>query len=202
MTQSPLHKLSPKDELDDSSLLHALIDSLPNHVYVKDAEGRYVLNNLRHAKALGTASPEEVAGKTAFDFFPRELAQQYRADEQKIIRSGQPLIDKEEPSVDEEGNEKWHSTTKVPLRDESGKVIGLVSVTRDITERKELEELERTLAILVETAYSSGTVYAHVAESWMLTGKKALWTTSNEAQSGSWTPLCVTNSKNSMERSR
>ncbi len=62
MSQSFLHKLSAKDALDDSSLLRTLIDSLPEQVYVKDAEGRYVLSNLAHARALGAISTEEVTG--------------------------------------------------------------------------------------------------------------------------------------------
>src|SRR5215210_3675193 len=140
MSQSFLHKLSAKDVLDDFSLLRTLIDVLPEQVYVKDTEGRYVLNNLAHLRALGAASPEEIAGKSDFDFYPKELAERYRADEREITRSGRPLIDKEEPSVDGEGNERWHSTTKVPLRDGDGEIVGLLGVTRDETERRLAEE--------------------------------------------------------------
>ena len=134
-----LHNLSAEDGLDDSSLLRTLIDSLPEQVYIKDTEGRYVLNNIAHVRALGAASPEEVTGKSDFDFYPKELAERYRADEQEIIRSDLPLVDKEEPSENEEGNRSWHSITKVPLRDGSGEMVGLVGVTRDVTEHKEAE---------------------------------------------------------------
>jgi PAS domain-containing protein len=71
MTQSFPRKLGSKDALDDSSLLRTLVDSLPEQVYVKDTEGRYVLSNLAHARALGAASPEEVTGRSGFDFFPK-----------------------------------------------------------------------------------------------------------------------------------
>ncbi len=139
MTQNPLDKLFAKDELDNSGLLRNLMDSLPDDIYVKDTNGQYVLNNLSHVKALGASSSEEVAGKSDFDFYPKELAERYRTDEQEIMSSGRPLVGKEERSVNQEGNERWHSTTKVPLRDESGKVVGFVGMTRDITEQKTLE---------------------------------------------------------------
>ena len=140
MTNMPLRKPSPRDRLDDSSLLRTLVDSLPDQVYVKDTEGRYLLNNLEHAKALGVASPEEIAGKTDSDFYPSQLVERYRADEREVVGLGLPLVDKEEPSVDEEGNERWHATTKVPLRDGNGEIVGLAGLTRDITERKWAEE--------------------------------------------------------------
>jgi diguanylate cyclase (GGDEF)-like protein/PAS domain S-box-containing protein len=140
MTRGHLHKLSPKDELDDPSLLRILIESLPDQAYVKDTESRYVLNNVAHVRALGASSPDEVAGKTDADFYPEEIAERYRADEQEILLSGRPLIDREEPGEDEEGNRRWHSITKVPLRDGDGKIMGLLGITRNITERKETEE--------------------------------------------------------------
>ncbi len=115
MTQRFLHKLSAEVALVDSSPLRTLINGLPDQVYVKDTEGRNDLNNLAHVRALGFESPEEVTGKTDFDFYPKELAERYRADEQEILRSDRSLVDHEEPRVDKEGNRRWQSTTKVPL---------------------------------------------------------------------------------------
>ena len=135
MTQNTLHKLWANDALDDFSLLRTLIDSLPEQVYVKDVEGRYVLNNFAHVRALGAASPEEVAGKSDFDFYPEELAERYRADEREVIRSGRALVNSEEPSQDEEGNKRWHSITKVPLRDGSGRP-GQVVVMDNLSSHK------------------------------------------------------------------
>ena len=143
MTRSPVRGQSAKDLLDDPALLRTLLDGVPDHVYVKDTESRYVFNNAGHVKALGAKSPEEAIGKTDFDFYPKELARRYRANERELLRSGRPLVDREEPSVDGVGNERWHSTTKVPLRDGNGEIVGLVGVTRDVTERKRAIEARR-----------------------------------------------------------
>ncbi len=140
MTQNPLRDLSEKYGLDTSNLLHALVDDLPDQVYVKDTEGRYLFNNAKHVEALGAVSSEEVAGKSDFDFYPKELAERYRADEEEVVKSGQPLVCREEPSVDEDGNKTWHLSMKVPLRNGSGEIVGLVGMTRDVTERKRAEE--------------------------------------------------------------
>src|SRR5262249_52536692 len=82
-----------------------------------------------------------VVGKTDFDFLPRELAAPYHADEQALIASGEPLRDREEPSIDPDGGPRWLLTTKVPVRDAGGSVVGLVGISHDITQRKLAEEL-------------------------------------------------------------
>jgi PAS domain S-box-containing protein len=140
-------------------LLHALIGNLPDYIYVKDAEGRFLLTNDAHALFLGLRSPEEAIGKTDFEFSPRDLAERYQADERQIIESGRPFVDRVEPVVDAAGRRRWVSTSKVPLRDGQGRVVGLVGMSRDITEAQRateaLRENERRLRSLVETAPSS-----------------------------------------------
>jgi PAS domain S-box-containing protein len=120
--------------------LRTLIDNLPDHIYIKDAEGRYVVDNVAHQRFVGATTPEEVLGKTVFDLFPAELAARYAADDEAIVRSGEPLINREEPIVDRGGAARWLWTTKVPLRDGRGRVIGLVCVSRDISELKKARE--------------------------------------------------------------
>jgi PAS domain S-box-containing protein len=121
-------------------MLRALIDSLPDFLYVKDAESRFVIANLTVAKNSGGRMPADLVGKTDFDFFPKELAAKYYEDEQKVIRSGQPLLNREEQCLDPQGNLRHLLTTKVPFRDERGQVIGIVGVGRDITKRKTVQE--------------------------------------------------------------
>ncbi len=126
---------------EERNLLRTIIDNLPHYIYVKDTESRYVVSNIAHMRVLGTTKPDEVIGKSVFDLYPQELAEQYYADDQEVIRSGQPLLDQEERSVDHMGNMVWDLTTKVPLRDSEGKIVGLVGIARDITERKRTQEV-------------------------------------------------------------
>ena len=125
----------------ERSLLRTLIDNLPDYIYVKDTEGRFVVANRAVVRQLGFASEGELVGKSDFDLFPRELAARYYVDEQTIIQSGQGLYNHEGPTVDANKEEKnrWVLTTKAPLRDGQGKITGFVGIGRDITERKELE---------------------------------------------------------------
>jgi len=124
----------------ERNLLRSLIDNVPDRVYVKDTQSRFILSNPALARLIGAAAPNELLGKTDFDFFPQELAAKYYADEQAIFQSGQPVLELEEPSVDAAGNERWVSSTKILLRDAQGKIVGLVGMGHDITERKQAEE--------------------------------------------------------------
>ncbi len=121
-------------------LMRTLIDAIPAYIYAKDLQGSHVLGNAALARLYGLASPAELLGKTDFDFYPRELAEQYQTSEGPILQEGQSLLGREEPNIGADGVERWNSTTKVPLRDPRGQIIGLVGITTDITERKQAEE--------------------------------------------------------------
>ena len=125
---------------EQRNLLRTLIDHLPDNIFVKDPQSRIILNNVAHAQALGAASPEEVAGKTDMDFFPRELAEKFRTDERKLLETGEPFNGEETGLNRSTGQQQWSRTTKVPLRDAQGKIIGIAGINRDITERKQWEE--------------------------------------------------------------
>jgi diguanylate cyclase (GGDEF)-like protein/PAS domain S-box-containing protein len=120
-----------------NALLQTLMDHIPDHIYFKDVESRFIRNSKSQIKTLGLSDPAQAIGKTDFDFFPH--AQRAFDEEQEIIRSGQPSIDFEE-SVDwPDGHQTWLSSTKVPLRDQNGQIIGTFGISRDITDRKHAE---------------------------------------------------------------
>lgn len=125
--------------------LRTIIDTLPDTMYVKDREGRFAMVNQAVAEMLGVASPDALIGKTDFDLFPPELATQYDRDDRAIMESGVPLLNKEEPVIHADGSSHWISTTKVPLHDLEGRVVGLVGRGQDITERRRAEEERQQL---------------------------------------------------------
>jgi PAS domain S-box-containing protein len=124
----------------ERDLLRTLIDQMPDYIFIKDAQSRMVLSNAAHIDALGARTLEEIVGKTDFDFLAPELAAQYYADEQAIVRSGQALVNRVEQVIDHAGRRKWVLTIKVPLCDSRGQVVRLVGISRDITTIKEAEE--------------------------------------------------------------
>lgn len=137
------HKYA-EDALDhERGVLSTTINTLPIYIYFKDTESRFILANKSTATAMGAASPQDLVGKTDADFYPAEMAEHFLADEREIIRTGKPLINREEMVMTASGEIKWLITTKVPILDKSGKVTGIVGSGRDITERKRNEERVR-----------------------------------------------------------
>jgi PAS domain S-box-containing protein len=126
-----------------SRTFRALIDNIPDFMYVKDVKSRFVLANIHSARVMGAETPEELLGKTDFDFYPKEVARGFYEDEQEIMRIGKPLYNHEEKSLDSAGNEIHILTTKVPLYDSLGQVIGIAGVGHDITARKMMEDALR-----------------------------------------------------------
>ncbi len=124
---------------EERKVLRALIDNVPDFMYVKDSQSRFLVANASLAHAMGLENPEELLGKTDFDFFPKELADAYFQDEQKVIRTKQALFNREEECADAKGNRMWLLTTKVPIYDRNGHVTGIAGVGRDITERRRIE---------------------------------------------------------------
>jgi PAS domain S-box-containing protein len=119
----------------ERDLLRMVIDNLPDYIYAKDKFGRFILNNIAHARDMGAKSPADMKGKSDFDFFPPELAKQFFEDEQKIIQTGNPVINQEQHKKkpgDSSSEKRWSVSTKVIWRDENGNILGTVGITRDI----------------------------------------------------------------------
>ena len=120
-------------------LLRTLLDSLPDHIYFKDRHSRFTHLSESHAKRFGLNDPAEALGKTDFDFFTEEHARSAFEVEQKIIATGQPVIDLEEKETWPDGRVTWVNTTKMPLLDQAGNIIGTFGISSDITGRKRTE---------------------------------------------------------------
>ena len=125
---------------DERSLLRTLIDNMPDQIYVKDLDGRFVVANTAAADCIGVASPDDLLGKSDLQLFPGVCGEQFFEDEQNVIRSGKALLDQLEENINHNGVRRWFSTTKVPLQDEQGKVIGIVGMSRDVTLRVAADE--------------------------------------------------------------
>ncbi|MBY0231308.1 MAG: PAS domain S-box protein, partial [Gemmataceae bacterium] len=137
---------------DERNLLFTLINNLPDHIYVKDAQSRFVIANAATLASLGASSMDEVAGRTDFDFLPRGEAEKFHADEQELVRTGKPLLNIEELLIDAQGQARWLQTTKVPLRSADGGLLGLVGISHDIAARRTLESELRRARDVAEAA--------------------------------------------------
>ncbi len=122
----------------ERTLLRTLIDALPDVVFTKDASGRFTMCNAAGFRHSGFSREADIVGKAVFDLYPRELAEQYHADDARALR-GEAILNREEAGLDAAGNPRWFLTIKIPLRDTAGDIVGIVGISRDITQRKEHE---------------------------------------------------------------
>lgn len=124
----------------ERNLLRTVTDNIPDSIFAKDAEGRYMLVNQAFAKLHNVASPEDLLGKTAFDLFPKERSAALHAADLEVMKDTRGTAHEGERStVDADGNVTWILMTKVPLVGKHGKAVGIVGVNRDITRRKQSE---------------------------------------------------------------
>ncbi len=136
---------------DERKQLRTLIDNMPDLIFIKDRQSRFTLANNKVAKAMKT-SPENLIGYTDFEFYPTDLAVEFFKDEQRIMETGIPMINIEEQALDENDNRVIRSTTKVPIRNSNGEIIGVAGICRDITTLKKIEnQLRKKSEDLLET---------------------------------------------------
>ena len=139
----------------EGDLLHTLMDHTPDHIYFKDRESRFIRINRSLADQFGLRNPMDAVSKTDFDFFTREHAQQAYQDEQEVIKTGKPIEGKQEKETWPDEQDTWVSTTKVPIRDREGRIIGTCGISRDITEyyraQQALRDSEANWRSLVES---------------------------------------------------
>ena len=135
-----INRFSPnqlRKDLREKDLLNALINNMPDRIYVKDQRSRFLIANKHTATAMGVSDPGELIGKTDFDFYDEEIASIYFSDEKKIMEQGIPMINKEGKGVDNNGRALIISTTKIPLHGRHNKIVGIVGIGRDITKLKD-----------------------------------------------------------------
>jgi PAS domain S-box-containing protein len=140
----------------ERNLLKALMDTSPDSIFFKDTQLRFLRISRTTALKEGLQQPEQMLGKTDFDFFDRESAQEFYDLEMEIMRSGQPVVSLELKEQRPGQPTTWASSTEMPLRDAAGQVIGVFGITRDITERKQMEQAlvasEQRLRLAMEAA--------------------------------------------------
>lgn len=134
-------KLAEEAMQQERILLRTLIDSLPDVIYIKDAEGRKVIANKADVLSIGKKSEAEVIGKTDLELFPNDMGKRGYEDDMRTIKGGEAILNKEEFFINDDGSKRWLVTSKVPVRDKSGAVSRLIGIGHDITVRKESEEL-------------------------------------------------------------
>lgn len=123
-----------------NNILNSILIHTPDYVYVKNKESRFIVANDKLAKTVGAESWKELIGKTDHDYYPKELANKFRLDELEVLNSGEPLLNKVEKGINEKGEDIWVSSSKIPIKNSEGKVVGFVGIGRDITESKLNEE--------------------------------------------------------------
>ncbi len=145
------------DALLERTLVKAFLQNIPDSIYFKDRESRFLAVSTSMVKKHGYDNPDVMIGTTDFDSFSDEHARQAFEDEMEIIRTGQPIIGKLEKETWPDGSVTWVTTSKMPLKNDSGEIIGTFGISKDVTEQKEMEaKLEATHKQLLDTSRLAG----------------------------------------------
>jgi diguanylate cyclase (GGDEF)-like protein/PAS domain S-box-containing protein len=125
--------------IEDSWILNTLMDNTGESIYIKDRDSRIWRVSRKMAADMGVADPVEIYGKTDIDLFGKEFGEKTRQDELQVMETGKPIMGAIEKYINKSGGINWTSTTKLALRNEKGKIIGLLGITREINELKDSE---------------------------------------------------------------
>jgi len=147
----------------EHNLLLSIIDTIPDHVYVKDLEGRFILDNVAHRDLHGPKTDGSTTGRTVFDYYTADEAARFDEDDRSVVETGEAILNRELPVPLGNGQERWVQMTKVPLRDMGGEIIGLVGISADINDRKSAEEQLRRFAGQLERSNAELQNFASVA---------------------------------------
>ena len=145
------YKLANEMLHDEQVLLRTLIDNLPDAIYVKDREGRKTLANLADVQNTGRKTEADILGKTDFELFPEELAKKFSVDDQSVMNTGKPILNRKEYLINSDGKKKWLLTSKIPYRNSENNIIGLIGIGRNITEEVYSIEAVQSERILLRT---------------------------------------------------
>ncbi|HEY1717667.1 MAG TPA: response regulator [Verrucomicrobiae bacterium] len=149
-----LKEAQPRQQLEAQSermILRRLVDLIPDPILIKDRDGKYVWISRAKMEELGVKDLKDVIGKTVFDFFDRPSAEAFKQAEDQVLQTGQMILNLKEKVVKLDGSTHWHLTTKVPWRDDDGNILGLMSMSRDITESERLSEVSQAKSRLLAT---------------------------------------------------
>jgi diguanylate cyclase (GGDEF)-like protein/PAS domain S-box-containing protein len=184
----------PATGIDAEFLLETFLENTPDHMYIKDLDGRFTQISASLGRWMGMDDPQRAVGLTDFDIFAPVHAEPARAAELEIMRTGTPIVGLEEREEWPDGRVTWVSTTKVPLRSRDQRMIGIFGLSRDITERKladeraqaQSEQLEKLAAQLEQLSLEDELTDLHNRRGLDLLGTNAV---ARAARDGS--PLCV-----------
>lgn len=153
---SSTHEL-PNGAPTSRVLLDEFLETVPDSIYFKDRESRFIAVSRSKAVRHGVSDRHQLVGLTDFDLFAREHAARARAEELEILRTGQPMLNKLHRLIWPDGRQGWGLSSKLPLRNERGEIVGTFGVTRDVTELKRIEQdLEKSQRALLEASHLAG----------------------------------------------